>query len=181
MGNHDSWKATSIRHSSERVREICKDLPNVHFLDCSIFEYGGVRFLGATMWFSYPGTDACLLAWNWSDFQRIRALHNEVGDYNRAAVAFFENNVRAGDVVITHHLPSNKSIHPMYARANTNCFYVCDMERVMYYQRPKLWIHGHTHESCNYMIDETNIVCNPFGYVPSMLNANFDEGLVIEV
>jgi len=29
----------------------------------------------------------------------------------------------------------------------------------------KLWIHGHTHESFDYMVGDTRIVCNPRGYI----------------
>ena len=29
----------------------------------------------------------------------------------------------------------------------------------------KTWIHGHTHESFDYMIGSTQIVCNPRGYI----------------
>jgi hypothetical protein len=27
-----------------------------------------------------------------------------------------------------------------------------------------MWIHGHMHDAKNYMIEQTNIVCNPAGY-----------------
>ena len=29
----------------------------------------------------------------------------------------------------------------------------------------KLWTHGHTHETFDYVIGETRIVCNPRGYI----------------
>jgi pyruvate carboxylase len=30
----------------------------------------------------------------------------------------------------------------------------------------KLWIHGHTHESMDYELNGTRVVCNPRGYLP---------------
>ena len=30
--------------------------------------------------------------------------------------------------------------------------------------QPALWIHGQTHEACDYLIGQTRIVCNPRGY-----------------
>ena len=30
--------------------------------------------------------------------------------------------------------------------------------------QPRLWIHGHTHESFDYQIGKTRVVCNPRGY-----------------
>jgi predicted phosphodiesterase len=29
---------------------------------------------------------------------------------------------------------------------------------------PKLIVHGHTHDPCDYMIGETRVICNPRGY-----------------
>ena len=29
---------------------------------------------------------------------------------------------------------------------------------------PKLIVHGHTHDACDYMIGETRVVCHPRGY-----------------
>jgi Icc-related predicted phosphoesterase len=30
--------------------------------------------------------------------------------------------------------------------------------------RPALWLHGHTHGSCDYKLGDTRVVCNPMGY-----------------
>jgi hypothetical protein len=48
-------------------------------------------------------------------------------------------------------------------------------------QRPALWLHGHTHASVDCTVGETRIVCNPFGYVPDELNAEFRDRLLIEL
>ena len=37
-----------------------------------------------------------------------------------------------------------------------------------------VWIHGHTHESCDYVEQGTRVLCNPRGYGPFELNATFD-------
>jgi hypothetical protein len=29
----------------------------------------------------------------------------------------------------------------------------------------KLWTHGHTHETFDYVVGETRVVCNPRGYI----------------
>jgi hypothetical protein len=44
-----------------------------------------------------------------------------------------------------------------------------------------VWIHGHTHDSCDYVEEGTRVVCNPRGYGPFELNAAFDPILTIEV
>ena len=39
--------------------------------------------------------------------------------------------------------------------------------------RAALWIHGHMHESFNYEVYGTRVVCNPRGYAPEALNPDF--------
>ena len=38
---------------------------------------------------------------------------------------------------------------------------------------PRLWIHGHIHESLEYRIDDTIVACNPRGYVNYRENEAF--------
>lgn len=47
----------------------------------------------------------------------------------------------------------------------------------------RLWIHGHTHDSFDYLLNGTRVVCNPRGYVKDGVNENprFDPELMIEV
>ena len=30
--------------------------------------------------------------------------------------------------------------------------------------QPKLWIHGHSHDRCDYLLRKTRVVANPLGY-----------------
>jgi Icc-related predicted phosphoesterase len=39
--------------------------------------------------------------------------------------------------------------------------------------QPRLWIHGHTHESFDYEIGKTRVVCNPRGYASIEENKGF--------
>jgi hypothetical protein len=31
-------------------------------------------------------------------------------------------------------------------------------------KRPRLWVHGHTHTTCDYELGSTRVACNPYGY-----------------
>ena len=31
-------------------------------------------------------------------------------------------------------------------------------------RQPKLWIHGHSHDRCDYSLGKTRVVANPMGY-----------------
>jgi hypothetical protein len=43
------------------------------------------------------------------------------------------------------------------------------------------WIHGHTHESCDYVENGTRVVCNPRGYLPMEANPGFQPDFIVEV
>ena len=91
-------------------------------------------------------------------------------------------------VVITHHTPSPKSVHPRYAGDALNAAFSSNLEHLMIGSKaPALWIHGHTHDSYDYVVNGcTRVVANPRGYTGrygavGQENALFNPGLVIEV
>jgi hypothetical protein len=45
--------------------------------------------------------------------------------------------------------------------------------------RPALWVHGHTHDSYDYWVGSTRVVCNPRGYDDE--NIAFDPVLVVRM
>ena len=85
-------------------------------------------------------------------------------------------------VVITHHAPSMKSIHPRFAESLLNACFVSDAEYLLGGDRVSLWIHGHTHDSFDYSVDGTRVICNPRGYAKHGVNENaaFDAAFVVE-
>jgi hypothetical protein len=89
------------------------------------------------------------------------------------------DRVCALDVVVTHHLPSYQSVPDCFRGDQLNRFYVCNQERLIVEKQPQLWLHGHTHTPCDYLVDETRIVCNPLGYPYEANPTNC--GKVIEV
>lgn len=77
-------------------------------------------------------------------------------------------------VVVGHHTPSHLSIHPRYRHdALMNGGYASDLsEFIMDHPQIKLWTHGHTHDTFDYVLGETRIVCNPRGYIGHEPRAN---------
>ena len=90
-------------------------------------------------------------------------------------------------IVMTHHSPSMKSVHPKfgvdalnYAFSNTRLEdFIMDNPNIKY------WVHGHTHDSHDYMIGECRVVCNPRGYARQGSvfgeNKNFNIDLTLEI
>lgn len=160
---------------------------------------GHVRFLGVTLWtdFALHGADGPALhramtdaKYGMSDFSVIRngaqglfrpeharAMHLEQVSWIGEKLA---DGFDGPTVVVSHHLPHPRSIHRKYWGSALNPSFASDLSHLM---GPPVaaWIHGHTHESCDYVEQGTRVVCNPRGYGPFELNASFDPLLTIEV
>ncbi len=55
------------------------------------------------------------------------------------------------------------------------------MDELILKRQPALWVHGHTHDSADYHLGSTHVVCNPFGYLGHELNDRWSSGKNIEV
>lgn len=84
-------------------------------------------------------------------------------------------------VVVTHHLPSSKSVAARYASNLLTPAFASDLDGLIAGDRVALWIHGHTHDAFDYEINGTRIVCNPRGYPGEKKDASFRSDLVITV
>jgi predicted phosphodiesterase len=65
-------------------------------------------------------------------------------------------------VVVSHHLPSWRSVAPAFLRAVSNASFASDLDEL--FGPVALWVHGHTHHSFDYRVGATRIVANPRGY-----------------
>jgi Icc-related predicted phosphoesterase len=154
--------------------------PNLTWLDCSRTELHGFQFLGAPLWFPLSTVDEGLKhAMN--DFSAIEDFESWVYRENAKAIAFFERELRPGDIVVTHHLPSQRCVAPRFAGHALNRFFVCDLTGLMIERKPRLWLHGHSHASVRAQIGETTVLCNPFGYAVEELNPEFLDRLVVDL
>jgi predicted phosphodiesterase len=88
-------------------------------------------------------------------------------------------------VVVTHHLPSAASVAERFRTNATSAAFASHLDPLITRHRPQLWIHGHTHDSFDYRLDATRVVCNPMGYPARQSgakeNAAFDAGLLVEI
>ena len=86
-------------------------------------------------------------------------------------------------VVVGHHAPSKLSTKPQYERdVIVNGAYSSDLsEFILDHPQIRLWTHGHTHHTFDYMIGTTRIVCNPRGYINYEDQADQFELLTVEI
>jgi hypothetical protein len=70
-------------------------------------------------------------------------------------------------VVCVHHAPSSQSIAECYKHDTlmNGAFHSDLTDFILDRPQIKLWTHGHVHNTFDYMLGETRVVCNPRGYV----------------
>lgn len=164
-GNHDYWDhdhakhhPTSLsqdKHTIESTQNVLSTIPG--FMNRTITQVGDERILGCTLWYYTPGKQA------WSDHHYVSDWWN-IETEALADAEFLKQNLRKGDIVVTHMMPSYSLVDPMYARSPDNKYYVHDLHDLILRREPKLWVSGHTHTKFAKMIGETLCVCNPRGY-----------------
>jgi len=90
-------------------------------------------------------------------------------------------------VVVTHHAPSARSVHPREQKNPLLPGFASNLEYLV--SEADVWIHGHLHNSSDYFLGGCRVVCNPRGYPgwnrqhPKLpyRNASFDQAKVIVV
>ncbi|WP_150699202.1 metallophosphoesterase [Pandoraea terrae] len=206
-GNHEFY-GSSLGETLRALRQLAEGT-NVHVLDCEAVVIDGVRFLGTTLWTDFALYDAAgkhddVLVESIRfvrDFTRIRvaepAADGTVAPYFSPAdsaalcarnVAWLReqltrSNPGQATVIVTHHAPSPKSIHPRFADSLVNPAFISDLDTLVAGSGAALWVHGHTHDSFDYRLGDTRVVCNPRGYAfdGRIENAAFDPGFCATV
>lgn len=200
-GNHEFYGA-SINGVADELKQLCAGT-DIHVLDNDQVTIEGVRFLGTTLWTDFmlwtgdqERTLAMLEAQRFMrDFSKIHVdgpaprlfTPDDAAALCRADAQWLENRLaepHAGPtVVITHHAPSRQSIHSRFAGSRLNGCFVSDLQHLVDGQRVQLWVHGHTHDSFDYLLHGTRVVCNPRGYAKDGVNENpsFDREFVVQI
>ena len=118
---------------------------------------------------------------------RVLTTADTIGFYNKS-FSWLSKKVKEHKdkkiVVVTHNAPSIKSCLTKYKNDILTAAFVADLEGFISDSNIKVWIHGHLHNTSDYMIGDTNIICNSRGYCGSFdsnESEGFDSGLVINV
>ncbi len=200
-GNHEFYY-----HDFEKVIEdwrafagegnimVDKGPDNFYFLYNDEYVLDGIRFLGGTMWTSFDkGDPVCMAAANrmMSDYSEIRSHgeritphfilreHDRFMDFLNLKLL---EDFAGPTVVITHHSPGNELKRQGRLGDRIGPCYFADIEELVGNNpQIRLWTHGHTHNNWDYMINETRVICNPYGYWGSATNRGFDRKLIVEI
>ena len=82
-------------------------------------------------------------------------------------------------MVVSHHAVHWNSIHPRFRSDPVTGAFLSDQSELIEAYQPALWVHGHVHNSSDYFIGTTRVLCNPHGYGNE--NPDFNGALVVEV
>lgn len=195
LGNHEHYHGIWDRTADVMIDELAKH-PNIHVMKNNSLELDGTVFLGTSLWTSFNNGDPITLMGIRDMMNDYRQITEKDGsNYHRLAPATtFKQHKRsvnwlvdqlASDtrptVVVTHHAPSFRSIHPKYAgQTLLNSAFVSDLDWIMQqHDHIKLWTHGHVHDRFDYTVNQTRVVCNPHGYPGEQ--SGFDPNLIIEI
>lgn len=192
-GNHEFY-----HHDIALMDEMKAQAPdNIHVLNDDQVVIDGVRYLGSILWtdFALFGEADKFFAMQqarqqMTDFSIIKndgqrftpedtiALHTASRDWLRTML---NEPFDGKTVVVTHHAPSSRSVHQRYARSLLTPAFASNLEDLMDEDHVALWVHGHMHESFDYEVYGTRIVCNPRGYAPMALNPEFRPQFIVEI
>lgn len=176
-GNHEAYSGT--------WEAVLDELTNaargtsVRFLERDAVDFGGVRFLGCTLWTDYRlqsnYTQGQLMQNAQRSLNDHRLIRTRDGELFSAAHALREHELSRAwlrdelsrpydgkTVVVTHHGPHPLSIHPKYAGDMTNAAFASDLSELL--PKADLWLHGHVHDSFDYTVGRCRVVANPRGY-----------------
>lgn len=84
-------------------------------------------------------------------------------------------------IVLTHHAPSPRSLHPKFTGHPSNAGFASDLTELILATDPDLWVHGHVYHFLDYVEGTTRIVCNPRGYRHEWEATGFQSNLVIDI
>lgn len=209
-GNHEHYHG-DFTETIPKLKSTFGHLVNLHILDKESVNINDVMFIGGTLWTDMNKEDPMTLAHIrgvMNDFRIIDDVRKEVhyrdedgnsrirtGKFSpdesvnehKQMLSYIktilEENAARKCVVVGHHAPSKMSTHPRYAtEVIMNGAYSSDLsDFILDHPQVKLWTHGHTHETFDYNIGSTRVVCNPRGYINYEDRADRFELLTVEI
>lgn len=204
-GNREFYTWDEMSETTDKIRQAARTASRkVIFLENEVWTYRtpegeDIRFLGTALWTDFalyddPAISMADAQQRINDFrliriqdgQKLRALAPaDTVRMHEAARAFLESELAkpfdGKTVVVTHHAPSPRSIDRKYEGSLLNPAFASNLEDLIERYQPELWVHGHMHDSFDYRIGKTRVICNPRGYNPFELNPSFDPALTVEI
>jgi Calcineurin-like phosphoesterase len=195
MGNHEYYRRFILNELA--LARSQASAFNIHLLENDTVVLG-VRFVGANFWTDYRAfgesnvaavMNACATGMNdhrligWQKEPWLRFRPQEAALLHHQSKTYFADVLATGSadstVAISHTAVHWGSIHPRFRTDPLTGAFLSDQSALIEAHQPALWVHGHVHNSSDYRVGKTRIVCNPHGYGSE--NPDFDGAMVVEV
>lgn len=189
-GNHEYY-GSQMKAVDLFITDLMNEYENLSYLNGASIVYGGLRFVGCTLWSNLDLDPTGLLAerlpYGINDFNQIKVTPvrylnvGDIVDMNLASREYLRGVIEASKepvVVVTHFGPTRKSIAPEYAGSLLNPYFACNCED-LFMDNVKCWIHGHTHGTIREEVNGIPVIANPRGYHTE--NKRFDSKFAIDL
>lgn len=196
-GNHEYYRS-EIGIENEMMADAGR-VYGVHVLNRAEVVIGDVRFLGATLWtdfrlfgeeerpWAYAAALNGLTDFRVIDYGSNTFMPQDSAEINAMDAAWLRTKLidetfEGETVVVTHHLPSWQSVADRFKKSLLSACFASDFEALLGHS--KIWIHGHTHDSYDYALNGTRVICNPRGYCKAgepPENPDFNGALCVEI
>lgn len=194
LGNHEYYKGAYPK-TLYKIKEAARN-SNIFVLEDESVDIEGIRFHGATLWtdfsiFGDPRYYGFLCQNGMNDYKLIRRDPSyskirsiDVFKIHQISRAWLKESLEESkerrNIVVTHHAPSLQSVPEHFKEDQLASAYASDLEDLIFKYQPLYWIHGHIHTPCRYKMGETEIICNPHGYITEKYNG-YDKELIVEI
>ena len=173
-GNHEYYGFDWDEASRKEYRDAVESTKNGIFLDRDVKQISDVCFIGATLWTNFKNGDPSVMnevEAGINDFWRIegctptKMLERFRGDSDFLRHGIIEGRANGlKTIAVTHFGPTLSSRHSRFPLDDFGYYFVSDLSPMIIETAPTLWVHGHTHDSCDYEVGTTRVVSRQLGY-----------------
>ena len=183
MGNHEFYKYYDVTTLPDGY--LLEIRPNVFSHYNGIVKIGDTDIILSTLWSRIPLEDAYFTEQVISDFRRILykgelMTHAQFNVEHERCLTFIKETLvhsqAAHKIVVTHHVPSFRMLHPKFQGSKANGAFTVELEDYIADSGIDYWIYGHSHTNIDARIGHTQCLSNQLGYVFSNEHQHFSHG-----
>lgn len=194
-GNHEFYQQDWDRLLPQLRAEAAGS--HVHFLENDSVNLRGLLILGCSLWTDFRAmgpmarSEAMAVAAREMmdyrlirrDRRRIRLSPTDSAQRCQDSRAWLEHQIAAAVspvLVVTHHSPTLRTVHPDYALDLGTAAFNNDCDDLV--RSPVVaWIHGHTHHSGEAVVNGIRVVSNQRGYPHEFLDFSWDYMINLDI
>lgn len=186
-GNHEFYGGWDLNNLHNGMQVYIRD--NVQWYYNSVIMIDGTEFILSPLFSTIQPDAKAIITSRLADFTHIEQdserltvegynkLHAECRAFLETVFATPKTDRR---VVVTHHAPSFKCVHPDFVGSILNCAFYNDMDNLIEKSGADYWIYGHSHRNTGEVkIGDTTLLSNQLGYVHLKENRSFGSSMRI--